>query len=471
MSLPQAKKLAEKIYKNKTRLSGETYYEHALEIANRLKKYGIQEEITLITAILHHALDEKKTTAQSEIAEISKEAADLLEKYKRLTKTDIKTESLTTYNERYIMQTFVNLVEDIRVLIIRAVDKLHALENSWALEKEKREEAAQRALYLYAPLAKILGVSKISKDLEDTAFKILYPDKYFKIKKSVQKRSWGTKKIFREVEKFLKEILAEQGIENFKIQYRVKSAYSLHRKVERYKKEGKALGEDLSKIYDLFALRLVLNTVEECYLTENLLAQLWEEIPNERDDYIKNPRSTGYQSIHNAFQIDNDFIAEVQIRTHEMHQQAEFGISSHLLYKIGDKGAKSKAVDKFKKYLQKHPEWFKDLNFWEIAPDKKYIPKTPFSDNIYTFTPKGDIIELPKGASVVDFAYKVHTEVGNNCAGAFVNGKIVKLDHVLRTGDTVKIKVDKRKRRPSKDWLEFVETRAAKIHINRAWRE
>lgn len=470
MSFKEAKKLAKKLYGGKKRLSGESYYEHALEIAQRLKEYGIKEESTLITAVLHHTLEENENKVIKSIEKINKSAADLLKKYRKLTEIDIRVDCLTNKNQRYLMQTLFSLVEDVRTLMIRTVDKIHSLENSWALDKEGRKKAATKALYLYAPLAKILGVTQISKDLEDTAFKILYPEKYYFLKQIIKKRSWGTKKIFREVERFLFEILEEQGLKNFEIQYRTKGLYSLHKKYERYKNNERKVGTNLEKIYDLFALRIIVGTVEECYLVENLLTRLWDYIPQERDDYIKNPRPTGYQSIHNAFKIDKDFIVEVQIRTHEMHKQAEFGISSHLLYKIGDKGAKSKAVKEFQKYLKTHPNWFQELNFWEISKKEGYIPNTPFKNKIYTFTPKGDIIELSEGATVVDFAYAVHTEIGHQCAGAFVNNKIVKLEQKLETGDIVKIKADKKKRKPSKDWLDFVMTRRAKIQINKAWK-
>lgn len=475
MNVKKAKKLAKKLYKGKKRLSGESYLDHVLDIIKRLKKYGIKEEHTIITAWLHHAFDRSpsqiRETKEELLENLGEEVTALLEKYHQLTDTKISTNSLRQENEKYLIQAFVNLVEDIRVIVVRLVDKVHDLENSWVFDREKQKDKALRALYFYAPLAKILGVTNIGKDLEDTAFKILYPDEYFNLKQKVKKRSWGTKKIFREVEKFLKETLEEQGLSNFEIKYRAKSLYSLHKKVERYRKGNTFVGENLEGIYDLFALRVIVNTVEECYLVENLLLQLWEAVPGERDDYIKKPRSTGYQSIHNAFKIEKDFVAEVQIRTHEMHTQAEYGISSHLLYKIGDKGEKSQAVEEFKKYLKTHPDWFRDLNFWEIEKKNGYKPQTPFSDRVYVFTPKGDIIELPRGATVVDFAYAVHSEVGDHCAGAFVNNKIVKLDRELNTGDTVKIRVDKRKRLPSRDWLDFVKTRRAKIWINKAWRQ
>jgi GTP pyrophosphokinase len=471
MSLPQAKDLAKKLYKDKVRLSGESYYKHAMEIVERLRRYGIKEENTLAAAALHHAFDENKEKVRKELEKkVPETIIDLIDKYYTTTEANIKTEAFEKYNEKYLLQAFVNLAKDIRVLIIRTADKLDALEKSWALNREEQKRAAQRALLIYAPLAKFIGISKISRDIEDTAFKISYPQDFFNLEQIVKKKSWGSKKIFRETEKFLTEILEEQGMDNFQIQYRTKGLYSLYRKIARYKKQRKEIGNNCEKIYDIFALRIIVNTVEECYLVENLITQLLNHIPEERNDYIKEPRPTGYQSIHNAIELDKDFFAEVQIRTHEMHKQAEFGISSHLLYKMGDKGEKSKATKEFRKYLKGNPELFRDLNYWEVEKDQNYTPDTPFKNKIYVFTPKGDIIELPEEATVVDFGYAVHTEIGNKCGGAFVNNKIVKLDTKLKTGDIVKIKVDKRKKKPSKHWLDFVKTRRAKIQINKAWK-
>ncbi len=469
MNLKEAKNLSKDLCGDAKRLSGETYYEHALEIVTKLSSYGIKDETTLIVAILHHCLDFSDEISKKKLLKrIPEDLMELIKKYNEIAKKTIQVESFEKYNEKYAVQAFISLGGDIRLLIVRIVDKLQALENSWVLDREKQKEAALRAFYLYTPLAKILGVYKVSRDIENAAFKILYPESYFGLEQVVKKKSWGTKKIFREVEKFLREVLSERGLSNFEIQYRTKGLYSLFKKINRYTEEGMDIGENLERIYDLFALRIIVETVEECYLVENLLTQLWNNLPEERNDYIEYPRQSGYQSIQNAFKIDGGFTVEIQIRTHEMHKQAEFGSSSHLLYKIGDKGIKSGAAKKFKQYLSKNPSWFKELNYWEVEKEQKYIPNTPFKNKIYVFTPKGDIIELPKGASTVDFAYAVHTEIGNKCVGAFVNGQIVKLDQKLKTGDTIKIKVGKKKRGPNKDWVNFVKTRQAKIQINKA---
>ncbi len=463
MEFSEVKGQTEKLLKSKARLSGESYFEYAQKTASKLKKYGIKDETTLKLAYLHHI---PRTSALYKSL-IDGEAEKMLQKYEKFANTKISTDSLQKFNEKYLIQTCINLVEDVRPLTVRIAEKLVDLENSWVFAKQKREDIALRAMYLYAPLAKILGINALSKDLEDVAFKILFPMEYYTLKRLIEKKKWGTKKIFDDTEKVLKELLEEQGLSNFIINYRTKGIYSTYKKVIRYNPKTEKIKETLDRVYDLFALRIVVQTTEECYLVENLLSQLWENIPSERDDYIKRPRLTGYEAIHNAFKIEQRLIMEVQIKTFEMHQRAEYGISSHLLYKIGDKGQKSLAVGEFKKYLAKHPEWFKDLNFWELQKKKGYIPNTPFSEKEYVLTPKGGIVELPKGATVVDFAFAVHTSIGEHCIGAFVNNKIVKLDYVVKTGDIVNIKLDKKKRRPSKDWLEFVKTRRARIRIKK----
>jgi GTP pyrophosphokinase len=474
ISFLQADELAKKYLQDKKRLSGETYYDHVLKVVNKLKKYGIKDETTLKIALLHHIPDQTsllKIKPYKYKEEFDEEILNFIEGYHKLSETRIKTESLRNFNEKYLIQTVINLVGDVRILTVRIADRLEDLETSLVLSKEKREEKAIRAMYLYAPLAKILGINALANDLEDAAFKNLLPMEYYSLGKLVNKKKHGIKKNFREIEKFLKQILSEHGLTDFHIEYRAKGLYSTYKKMIRYDPKMEYPEKTLERIYDLFALRIALNTNEECYLVENLLQQLWESIPAERDDYIEKPRLTGYQAIHNAFKVRNDFTLEVQIKTHEMYRKAEFGICSHLMYKIGDKGQKSFAVEEYKKYLRQHPEWFRELNFWELEKKNGYIPTTPFSTMEYVLTPKGDIIELPKGATVVDFAYAVHTDIGDRCTGAFINNKLVKLDSIVKTGDMVKIKTESKKSKPSKDWLKFVKTRRAMNRINRMWKD
>ncbi len=470
---------AKPILRDKKRLNGETVWEYAQRIESRLRAYGVKEAQTRALVYAHHLTQSQLKEAQhdctSEEQENIEEIRKLVAKYKKFKETKIKTDKLTNFNEKFLIQTCINLVEDVRVLAVRVVEKLDEIQNSWMFPKQKREDIALRAMYLYAPLAKILGLSLIAKDLEDAGFKVLYPQEFYVLKRAIRKRERRAQKLFKDVEKALKSLLKEQGVNNFDIQHRVKSVYSTYKKLLRYRKtkaeemqNNKGLEKGLDRIYDLIAFRIIVNSTAECYLVENLLTQLWNTIPGERDDYIKKPRVSGYQAIHNAYKIASDVIVEVQIKTHEMHQKAEFGISSHLLYKLGDKGQSSEAVAEFKKYLKTHPEWFRDLNYWEVQKTKGYIPKTPFSNKVYALTPKGDIVELPEGATVLDFAYALHTEIGNQCVGAFVNNKIVKLEHEIQTGDIVRIRTNPRKKKPSKDWLKIVKTRRAKIRIRKA---
>lgn len=463
MNLEEIREQVKKTLEEKQRLSGENCFEYAQKVENYLRTHGIKDETTLKLVYIHHLKKDHK------IRKSCQELETLLENYQKFADIKIKTKSLTEFNEKYLIQTCINLVGDVRPLAVRLSEKIINLENSWMFSKEKREDMALRAIYLYSPLAKILGIDSFARELEDTAFKILFPMEFYNLEKAIKKKGRGTGKIFQEIKKFLKQELAEQNILDTKIEFRTKGIYSTYKKLIRYGLKVENLEDSLNKIHDLFALRIIVRTENECYLVESLLQQLWEAVPSARDDYIKDPRPTGYRAVHNAFWVSKDIIMEVQIRTYEMHQKAEFGISSHLLYKLGDKGQKSQAVKEFKKYLATHPEWFKELNFWELQRKSGYIPNTPFSNKEYVLTPKGDIVELPKGSTVIDFAFSVHTEIGEKCVGAFVNNKIVRLNYVVKTGDVISIKTSKRKKTPSRDWLEFVKTRKARNKILKAF--
>ncbi len=468
-SIVKARQFAKQLHKDHKRLSGESYFDHVERVYTKLKNYKIMEETTLIAAYLHHTLDFSDEAAIEIEKVFGKEIVEVVKNFKKLAKTKIGKDSPKEFNERYIIQTYINLSNDLRTLVIRLADKIDNLENSWVLPKEKREYVAERALYLYAPLAKIIGMSAMSTELETQAFKILEPDKYAAINTLLEKRLPYINKFFSEVEPFLKSVFQEHKIDKFTIQTRTKGIYSTYRKAAYYESKGRNPGKNFENIYDVAAMRVIVDTVENCYVVENILNTLWTSLQTERDDYIKNPRANGYQSIHNIYEVEKGFYIEVQIRTFDMHEENEYGIASHLIYKLSDKGGASLATTKFQTYLQEKPGWFKELNFWEAEKAlAKYKPKLPFSKNIYTFTPKGDIIELPEAATPVDFAYAVHSKLGNSCVGAFVNGAIASLSSKLENGDLVEIKTLSSRKKPSSDWLKFVKTKKARDAIRKA---
>jgi GTP pyrophosphokinase len=294
-------------------------------------------------------------------------------------------------------------------------------------------------------------------ELEKNGFMILFPSEYFRIKKFIKNKSVLTKNMLENVRELIYEYLQKNGLDP-KISYRIKSEYSIFDKSLRYKKQGK-LKEGLENLYDIAAMRILVNTVEECYLVEDLLKKIWISEPSERDDYIANPKPGGYRSLHNVFHIDQDFVVEIQIRTFKMHEENEYGKASHLFYKYGSH---------FRKYLKKNPDWLKNSGISHIINEDKL---GHFSDFVYVFTPKGDIIELPRGATALDFAYAIHEDIGNRCMGAMINKKIEKLSYELNDGDKIEIRISNSKNNANEDWLDVVKTRYARKCIRKAVRQ
>lgn len=468
--IKKAKQFAIQVHEGHKRASGENYYEHTFRVYEKLKEVGIEEENTLLASILHQTLDFSDALEPEIEKRFGPEILSIVRGYKKLSNTTIATSATDPkdLNERYIMQAYINMADDIRTLVIRIADKVDNLDTSFALPKEKRVANAQKALYFYSPLARIIGMSRLAVQLENSAFRILYPGEYSRLDSIMSKKAIKIKKVMEDTQNVIRSLLEEKGI-NAKTYYRIKHLYGIFRKSNYLLSKGTDPGKDFSKIYDVGAMRIIVETDEQCYLVEQLLMSLLESIPDARDDYIYQPRHTGYRSLHNVFKFSRDVWAEVQIRTQEMHEQAEFGPASHLLYKIGDKDTKLGVVEKFKKYTKENPFWFKDLHFLQMEKELAgYKPNTPFSKYVYAFTPKGDIIELPKGATLVDFAYALHTKLGHSCIGGFVNGQMVKLDYEIKDGDEVEIKVLKNKKKPSLDWLNIVKTTKAKSYIRKA---
>ncbi|HAZ29759.1 TPA: hypothetical protein DCY43_03400 [candidate division WWE3 bacterium] len=449
--LEKAKELAHKIHTNTTRASGDPLVDHLANVCEKLTSAGITDEIVLASAWLHHMPEAATDAANLISSQVGAEVANIVELYHNLRLVDIKKESPKHFNENYIVQTYMNLAQDMRVLVLALANQAHNIETAHALPQVKRLETAEKTLYLYAPIGKMLGISDFTKTLENEAFKILNPAEYLKIKTVIEEKTPQIKAFFEQAVSVVGQLLEESGVKA-QVSYRIKHIYSTYRKAERYKDKGDEVGEDFSSIYDLAAMRIVVDTEEQVYLVESLLSSLWDQLPHLRNDYILKPRPTGYRSLHNVFRVENNLHIEVQIRTYEMHQEAEYGVCSHLFYKIGEK---------FKNELANNPNWVKELNYFEA-----YKPQiSHFDKNVYAFTPKGDIIELPKGAKAIDFAYYVHTDIGDGCVGAKINGIMAKIDTVINDGDVVEILVDKNKKTPSRDWLSMVGTKKAKWEI------
>lgn len=452
--LKKAKKLSQKLHDNTFRVSGETYFEHTQRVVDLLKENGVKDENILISAYLHHILEK---ISQEEIQkQFGEEIACLIVNFKKLVDSEISGIDLANVDDFLIIQTYLNLAKDPKTLIIRLADKTEGIKTAIILPKDKGERIAKRALYLYAPICRLLGLEKFVGILEDEAFKVLNPKEYYRVDKYVNKNKEKIKEALDETAAFTKEILLEKKIKA-DIEYRIKSIFSIYKKSLQYLRKGK--DKKLTHIHDIAAMRILVSSVEKCYEVEDVLKQAMSFIEEERDDYIQKPKPNGYQSIHNIFKLNSEFFLEIQIKTKEMHEANETGLASHAFYKMGEK---------LKKSLENNPHVLKDMRY---SVDNRDVKIDQFSNKVYVFTPKGDIVELPKGSNLIDFAYAIHAGVGNSAIGAKVNGNHEKLTYELQNGDRVEIKTVRSKLYPSTDWLKQVKTQKAKDLIRKALRQ
>jgi GTP pyrophosphokinase len=357
-----------------------------------------------------------------------------------------------------LRKMFVAMAEDIRVILIRLADRLHNIRTLQHVRPDKQVRIAMETLEVYAPIANRLGMWRMKGLLEDGSFPYAYPEEYKKVLALRKTKGKENLKHLEKVYRTLSQALAERGFPGVEIDYRIKYLYSLYAKLKRK-------GMDINKIYDLMALRIVTDTVENCYAILGIIHSIFRPVPGEMADYIANPKTNGYQSIHTTIFTGDGSMAEVQIRTTEMQREAEYGIASHIIY---DEAGKPKEGGK----LSRSMKWIQELITWQKhvkeSEEFLHVLKTDFfQDRIFVFTPKGDVIELPAGATALDMAYMIHSDIGNKASAAYINDKFVSLDTTLKNGDTVKIET-KKTGKPSAKWLELVKTVNAKKHIRTA---
>ncbi|OGC45579.1 hypothetical protein A2V49_03715 [candidate division WWE3 bacterium RBG_19FT_COMBO_34_6] len=466
-NIKQATIYAKECTKGRQRLNGEPFIEHILRIYKLLKYNNINDRTTLLATLLHHCSDDENSKNDEFIKQaFGDEVYNLLQSYKKIKKIGIDAQSINSFNEKYIYQTFINLAGDIRLIVIRVADKYDNLQNSWVLTPAERLAAASKVLYLYAPLAKMVGLGKLSAQMEDDAFRIINPREFFQIKKIRSKNIRNSNKILNDTSEFIRQILKDRDI-NCEINIRFKHIYSIYRKKLLKEMQSGSTGTDLEYVHDLVGMRIIVEEVGQCYEVESILDTLWEQDPSQRSDDLIKPRPSGYRSLHTYYMVSSNLGLEIQIRTFEMHNFNEYGPASHLLYKVSQHMSEE-VKEEFSKYMSENPSWFKNLNFWDIQTKiQGYKPSVPFSKNVYVFTPKGDIIELPRGSKVLDFAYKIHSDLGNYCNGCYINGKFSKLDYEIQDGDLIKI-LTNNKPVVNRDWLGITYTKYAKINIKKA---
>ena len=452
--IEKAFKFAGEVHKDEKRASGEPYVQHLLETAFILAELK-QDSKSIAAALLHDVLETAKVTLEDLKEIFDDELSMLVDGVTKISK--IRYHDREERDAESIRKMFLATTKDIRVLIIKLADKLHNMRTLGYLSEEKQRRISQATLDIYAPLAYRLGMASIKWELEDIAFKYLHPTLYAKFR-----QKFGKKRIQREIEILMINRTIEKEMKKHKIPVKItgrpKHFYSIYRKmIEKHR--------TFEELYDLTALRILTEEVKHCYEILGIIHILWKPIPGEFDDYIAMPKSNMYQSLHTAVIGPSGQPVEIQIRTEEMHKIAEEGIAAHWRYKGT---ATDQKFDKKLSWLKQILDWQRDS---ETAKDfMDFLKIDFFQDEIHVFTPKGRVIELPKGSTPIDFAYGIHSKVGDTCTGSIVNGRIVPLRYKLKNGDIVNILTSKNQK-PKKDWLKIVKTTKAKTKIRGYFRK
>ena len=434
------------------RLSGEDYVNHPLEVAAILADLELDAE-TIAAALLHDTVEDTNLTTEEVKREFGAEVGGLVEGVTKLGRISLRTDQ--QQQAENIRKMMVAMAEDLRVVLIKLADRLHNMRTLEPLTEAKRRKISRETLDIYAPLAHRLGIGQIKWELEDLALRNLEPAAYDDVVKRIARKRHEREVLVSDLREILARELEKVGIQA-DITGRPKHIYSVWQKMTRDDKE-------FSEIYDLSAIRVLVDSVRDCYGVLGVVHSLWKPMPGRFKDYVAMPKSNGYQSLHTTVITHTGEPIEIQIRTHEMHRVAEFGVAAHWTYKEGGKDA---SFDQKLSWLRSLLEWQNEVGDAESFLNTVKVDL--FQDEVYVFTPRGDVINLPSGSTPVDFAYRIHTEVGHRCIGAKVNGRMVPLEYALQNGERVEILTSKGPHGPSRDWLNFVKSASAKERI-RKW--
>jgi len=445
----RAYQFAEEAHEGQKRASGEAYVQHCLAVASILVELGAPIPV-VVAGLLHDTVEDTPITLVQLTRDFGTEVAKLVDGVTKLTqlprvsRTNGKGKDERTSKgelaKETLRKTFLAMGDDVRIVVIKLADRLHNMRTLSHLPAEKRTRIAQETLEIFAPLANRLGIWQVKWELEDLSFRYVYPDKYKEIAASVADRRVDREGELKRIWGGVQEVLREAGIEA-EVSGRPKHLYSIYRKMERK-------GVPFEMVLDIRGVRIVVQNESECYLALGVIHSHWKPVPGTFDDYIATPKDNFYQSLHTAVIFDDGKTLEVQIRTPEMHENAEFGIAAHWRYKEGRR--RNDAFEQRINWLRRLMEWRQDID--DATDFVDAMKSDVFDDRVFVFTPRGDIIDLPSGSTPIDFAYHIHTDIGHRCRGAKVNGKLVTLDFKLQTGDSVEILTAKRGG-PSRDWL------------------
>lgn len=443
--------LAKEAHQGQYRISGEPFISHPLGVAKIVAQLEL-DVTSIVGALLHDVVEDTEISSQEIEEEFGSEIELLVNGVTKLNKIDFKTRE--EHQAESLRKMFLAMAEDIRVILIKLCDRLHNMRTLQYLPEEKRGIKAKETIEIYAPLAHRLGMSRLKWELEDLSFRHLKPKRYYEVVNKVAKNRGQREEYIENVIDNLQEKLKEIDIDA-KLYGRPKHLYSIYQKIIKSNKE-------FEEIYDLTALRVIVNSLKECYQVLGIIHELWSPMPGRIKDYVAMPKSNMYQSLHTTVIGPKGEPLEIQIRTWEMHRTAEYGIAAHWRYKEGNQ--KDENFERKITWLRQLLEWQKDLH--DAKEFMENLKIDLFEDEVFVFTPQGDVVSLPSKATPVDFAYHIHTDIGHSCVGAKVNAKIVPLEYRLKNGDIIEILTSKNSG-PSRDWLNFVKTSRAKSKIKR----
>lgn len=452
---------ASKAHEGQTRASGEPYVTHVIAVAVESAHWGL-DAVTIAASLLHDTIEDCDISRKEIAKHFGEDVAFLVEGVSKL--GSIRYNDMQRKVESF-RKMFLAFAKDIRVVLIKLADRLHNMRTIQFVRPEKQRRIAQETLEIYAPIAYRLGMGTMKGELEDLAFPIVYPEEYILIKKEVDKHvPEGEQYLRQEVKPLLDQALTAENMHPLTIDYRKKHLYSLWKKLLRY-------DMDMARITDLLAMRIVVKNIEDCYRVLGIIHQLWKPLPGRIKDYIALPKQNGYRSIHTTVFCVRNKVTEFQIRTHEMHEEAEQGVAAHWAYAESGKPKHGSEVARHMQWVQKLADWQKEVGSSENNEEFLESLKIDFfKDRVFVLTPKGDVIDLPAESTPVDFAYAVHTDIGNRMAGAKVNGKLVPFDRVLSSGETVEILTQKN-RKPNTEWLSFIKSSIARNRIRATLRK